>query len=47
MKDSFDKFAKKMNNKLTYEIIFGIIGLIISLGITVLIILALIKFIWG
>lgn len=47
MKDNFDKFAKKMNNKLTYEIIFGIISLIISLGITTLIVLALIKFIWG
>lgn len=34
-------------NKLNIEIIFGIISILISLMITVLIVLALIKFIWG
>ena len=43
----FNKFSEMFKYKLTYEIIFGIISLIISFGITVLIVLALIKFIWG
>lgn len=34
-------------NKLNIEIIFGIISILISLMITTLIVLALIKFIWG
>ena len=34
-------------NKLNIEIVFGIISILISLGITALVVLALIKFIWG
>lgn len=47
MKDNFDKFVKKMNNKLTYEIILCVIGLIIGLAFTILEFMALIKFIKG
>ena len=38
---------KLLKNKLFIEIIFSIVGISISLGMTVLIILALIKYIWG
>lgn len=38
---------KLLKNKLFIEIIFSIVGILISLGMTVLIILSLIKYIWG
>ena len=38
---------KLLKNKLFWEIIIGIISIIISLGITILIVMALIKYIFG
>lgn len=38
---------KRLKNKLCIETIIAIVSILISLGITILIILALIKFIWG
>lgn len=43
----FNKFSEMFKYKLTYEIIFGIVGLIIGIAFIILEFMALIKFIKG